>query len=138
MSGTNDVDLIVMVQADRLERWDLFRAEMENHKERLSKLALSFLDLGCFDDAAKCAINAEGIKYVLGRMPKQTHKGEGSMKYEILDFLKSSRVIGFELEDSNRVLRIQDNDNDSVLLSKPQVKLLIEELTHLYGQMNEL
>lgn len=53
-----------------LERWELFRTEMENHQARLAKLAASFLELGAFDDSAKCAIKADGIKYVLGRMPK--------------------------------------------------------------------
>ena len=60
---------VVMVQKDALERWELFRCEMQNHQDRLAKLASSFLDLGDFDGAAKCAIKADGIKYVIGRMP---------------------------------------------------------------------
>jgi len=59
----------VMAQIEALERWELFRNEMQNHQDRLGNLAGSFLDLGAFDDAAKCAIKADGIKYVLGRMP---------------------------------------------------------------------
>lgn len=69
-SSKSAVDAVVRVQADQLERWELFRSEMENHQERLGKLAKSFLDLEAFEDAAKCAIKADGIQYVLGRMPK--------------------------------------------------------------------
>jgi hypothetical protein len=53
-----------------LARWKSFRTEMEDHQKRLAKLAGSFLELGAFDDAAKCAIKADGINYVIGRMPK--------------------------------------------------------------------
>lgn len=60
---------VVMVQKDALERWELFRCEMQIHQDRLAKLAGSYLELGAFDDAAKCAIKADGIKYVIGRMP---------------------------------------------------------------------
>jgi len=59
----------VMAQIEALERWELFRNEMQNHQDMLGHLAGSFLDLGAFDYAAKCAIKADGIKYVLGRMP---------------------------------------------------------------------
>lgn len=63
------LNAIIAVQNERIERWELYRSEMENHQRRLSKLAANFLELEAFEDAAKCAIKAEGIKYVLGRMP---------------------------------------------------------------------
>jgi hypothetical protein len=63
------VELRVMQYEDMLERWELFRVEMKTHQERLGKLAISFIELEAFDDAAKCAIKADGIKYVIGRMP---------------------------------------------------------------------
>jgi hypothetical protein len=53
-----------------LERWELYRIEMAVHKERLSKLAVSFMELGAFGDAATCAIKAEGLSYAIARMPK--------------------------------------------------------------------
>jgi hypothetical protein len=72
-SEASGVERLVMLQnsqlESRLDKWDRFRAEMENHRDRLAKLAVSFLELDAFDDAAKCAIRAEGINYVIGRMP---------------------------------------------------------------------
>ena len=67
--GLSDSNALVRVQADSLERWELFRTEMMNHQDRLGKLAADFLMLEAFEDAAKCAIKADGIKYALGRMP---------------------------------------------------------------------
>jgi len=63
------VDNTVDSMAIQLERWGLFRSEMQNHQNKLAKLAISFIELNAFEDAAKCAIQAEGIKYVLARMP---------------------------------------------------------------------
>ena len=61
---------VVSAQPTELERWDLFRAEMLEHQKQLGKLAKNFLELEAFDSAAECAIKADGIKYVIGRMPK--------------------------------------------------------------------
>lgn len=58
-------------QLEELERWNSFRIEMEKRQERLVQLAKDFLELGAFDDAAKCAIKADGLKYVLNRMPSK-------------------------------------------------------------------
>ena len=63
------VDRLAIEQSEQLERWELFRLEMQSHQDRLKKLAISFLELEAFDEAAKCAIKADGIKYVIGRMP---------------------------------------------------------------------
>lgn len=55
---------------EKLKQWESFRKEMQRHKEQLKKLAISFLEVDAFEDAAKCAIKAEGIDFALKRMPK--------------------------------------------------------------------
>lgn len=50
-------------------RWENYRDEMQKMEGRMAKLARSFLDLGAYEDAAKCATKAEGMRFVLGRMP---------------------------------------------------------------------
>ena len=65
----SQLNAIEAVQNERLDKWEAFRTEMESHQKQLAKLAASFLELGAFEDAAKCAIKAEGIKHVIGRMP---------------------------------------------------------------------
>ncbi len=57
-------------EVQELERWRSFRAEMEQHEKRLAQLAKNFLELNAYEEAAKCAMKAEGLQYVLGRMPK--------------------------------------------------------------------
>lgn len=52
-----------------LQRWESYRAEMQDMEARLAKLAGNFLELGDYEDAAKCALKAEGMRFVLGRMP---------------------------------------------------------------------
>jgi hypothetical protein len=60
---------IAMNDVEKLKQWELFRAEMQNNKDKFKKLAVSFLELDAFEDAAKCAIKADGIDFVLKRMP---------------------------------------------------------------------
>lgn len=36
---------------------------------RQAEIAANFLKLGAYADAARCAITAEGMKFVVGRMP---------------------------------------------------------------------
>lgn len=50
-------------------RWDSYRAEMQDMELRMAKLARNFLDIGAYEDAAKCALKAEGMRWVTGRMP---------------------------------------------------------------------
>ena len=50
-------------------QWESYRSEMQNMEERFAKLARNFLDLRSYEDAAKCATKAEGMRFVLGRMP---------------------------------------------------------------------
>ncbi len=59
-----------MSDIEKLKEWELFRVEMQNNREKLRKLAVSFLELDAFEDAAKCAIKADGIDFMLKRMPK--------------------------------------------------------------------
>lgn len=58
-----------MSESEALQRWEQYRAEMQDMESRFAKLAASFLELGAYEDAAKCAIKAEGMRFVLGRMP---------------------------------------------------------------------
>lgn len=67
------VEHLVSELNDKLERWENYRLEMENHKKRLVKLSVSFLEREAFDDVAKCAITASGLQYVFGRMPTKAH-----------------------------------------------------------------
>ncbi len=61
-------------ELDRLRiaasRWEDYRNEMMNMERQMAKLARNFLDLGAYEDAAKCATRAEGMSFVLGRMPQ--------------------------------------------------------------------
>jgi hypothetical protein len=52
-----------------LDRWEGYRAELADMEQRLGKLARNFLDCGSWEDAAKCALKAEGMRWVRGRMP---------------------------------------------------------------------
>jgi hypothetical protein len=54
----------------KLNRFESFSEEMVRHRDELARLSAEFLKLDAFDDAAKCAIKAEGLKFVIGRMPK--------------------------------------------------------------------
>ena len=58
--------------AERLERWEAYRVEMLRHQIELAKLAVNYLELDAYQAAGECAYKAEGIKYVLGRMPNLT------------------------------------------------------------------
>lgn len=61
---------VTMEDVEKLKQWESFRKEMQRNKEQLQKLAISFLELDAFEDAAKCAIKADGIDFMLKRMPK--------------------------------------------------------------------
>lgn len=52
-----------------LDRWEAYRAEMADKERRLGRLARNFLDCEAWEDAAKCALKADGMKWVRGRMP---------------------------------------------------------------------
>lgn len=55
--------------AAQLERWEAYRAELQDAEQRIGKVARNFIDLGAWEDAGKCALRAEGMKWVRGRMP---------------------------------------------------------------------
>ena len=50
-------------------RWDSYREEMHDMERRMARLAQNFLGLKAYEDAAKCALKAEGMRWVTGRMP---------------------------------------------------------------------
>lgn len=62
--GVGHVDSIPL-----LERWELYRHEMVRTEKTMAKFAKNFLDLGAYEDASRCAIKAEGLKFIIGRMP---------------------------------------------------------------------
>lgn len=71
MSSVSDLmqaafDAGLTINADKL---DAYRAEIEDSKRRIGKLVAKFIELEAFEDAARCAIKADGMKFVLGRIP---------------------------------------------------------------------
>lgn len=56
-----------------IKRWEAYRSEMADMELRLANLAKKFLDLGAYEDAARCASKAEGMKFVRGRMPERSN-----------------------------------------------------------------
>ncbi len=60
-----------LTDKEKLERWERFRTEMENFENQMAKLALNFLELGAYKDAANCAIKADAATFVCGRMPSK-------------------------------------------------------------------
>lgn len=54
---------------EALNRWEAYREEIADKEQRLGGLAGNFLELGAWEDVAKCALKAEGMKWVRGRMP---------------------------------------------------------------------
>lgn len=55
---------------EQLRRWESYREEIADKERRLGGLARNFLDLEAWEDAAKCALKADGMKWVRGRMPQ--------------------------------------------------------------------
>lgn len=51
------------------EALTIFRVEMLDSQSRMADLAADFLELGAYEDAAKCAMKAEVLKWVVGRIP---------------------------------------------------------------------
>jgi len=54
---------------EKLARWEAYRQEMLELEGRQAETAADFLELGAYSDAARCAIMAEGMRFVAGRMP---------------------------------------------------------------------
>lgn len=63
--------LLIEEAQKKLARWEAYRTEMLNQEQQMAKLAGSFLELGAYQDSAICAIKAEGLKYIIGRMPEK-------------------------------------------------------------------
>ena len=67
--GADDIARLLDEAATALMRWEAYRAELEDAEKRIGKLARNFIDLGAWEDAGRCALRAEGMKWVRGRMP---------------------------------------------------------------------
>lgn len=67
--GADDIARLLDEAARTLARWDAYRHEVEDAQKRIGKVASDFLRLQAWEDAARCALRAEGFKWVLGRMP---------------------------------------------------------------------
>ena len=67
--GAEDIARLLDEAATALLRWEAYRTELEDAELRIGKLAGNFLALKAWEDAGKCALRAEGMKWVRGRMP---------------------------------------------------------------------
>lgn len=67
--GADDIARLLDEAATALMRWEAYRQEIEDAELRIGKLAGNFLELKAWEDAGKCALRAEGMKWVRGRMP---------------------------------------------------------------------
>lgn len=50
-------------------RIEAYREEMLRMEKKLKELAENFLQLDDYGSAARCAIKAEGLKFIIGRIP---------------------------------------------------------------------
>jgi hypothetical protein len=50
---------------------EAYHAEMLRYQGRMVKTAKSFLELDAYKEAAECLIIAEGMKFTIGRIPKE-------------------------------------------------------------------
>ena len=69
--GSDDIARLLDEAAAALMRWEAYRAELADHEKRIGKVARNFIDLGAWEDAGKCALRAEGMRWVRGRMPPE-------------------------------------------------------------------
>lgn len=60
---------------EALNRWEAYREEIADKEQRLGGIAGNFLELGAWEDVAKCALKADGMKWVRGRMPPGANHG---------------------------------------------------------------
>ena len=58
-----------VINGGQMDRLEIFRAEMIDAQIRMAKLSANFLKLDDFENAARCAIKADGLKWVIGRIP---------------------------------------------------------------------
>lgn len=49
---------------------EAYRAEMVRYREHMAKAAQGFLELGAYKEAADCAMRAETMGFVIGRIPR--------------------------------------------------------------------
>lgn len=67
--GADDIAKLLDEAATALMRWEAYRTELQDAERRFGGLARNFLNCGAWEDAAKCALKAEGMRWVRGRMP---------------------------------------------------------------------
>ena len=54
-----------------VERWEAYRAEMIAVEKGLHDIARRYLDLRAYKEAAECAMRADAMRFVIGRMPNK-------------------------------------------------------------------
>ncbi len=54
---------------ENCKRWEEYRAEVMDMQKRMGKLGANFFDLQAYDDAATCAMKADSLALMIGRMP---------------------------------------------------------------------
>ena len=52
-----------------VERWEAYRAEMIGFEARMRDLSKKFLEIPAYKEAAECAMRADAMRFVIGRMP---------------------------------------------------------------------
>jgi len=53
------------------EAWEGYRIEMKDAQARMGELGANFFKLKAYDEAAKCAMKADSLSHLIGRMPKR-------------------------------------------------------------------
>lgn len=52
-----------------LSHWEDYRNEIKSMEDHMGRLSRKFLDCSAWEDAAKCAMKADAMKFIAGRMP---------------------------------------------------------------------
>ena len=52
-----------------LDRWEAYRSEMIGFEARMRDLSKKFLAIPAYKEAAECAMRADAMRFIIGRMP---------------------------------------------------------------------
>ncbi len=52
-----------------LDRWEAYRSEMIGFEARMRDLSKKFIEIPAYKEAAECAMRADAMRFVIGRMP---------------------------------------------------------------------
>ena len=63
-----------------LEQWETYRAEMIGVEKGLHDIAKRYLDLRAYKEAAECAMRADAMKFLIGRMPNTEGQTRGGSR----------------------------------------------------------